>query len=67
MKYIRRLPEFPNYLPRVVDAKALFRFNAELYTPEVKNTIEVLWQETLAELSFGNVGNILESMKQSTR
>ncbi|KAH8787251.1 hypothetical protein BGZ57DRAFT_939943 [Hyaloscypha finlandica] len=38
-------------------------FAAFLYTPEGKVVIQRVWDETLAELDFAGVGQILESMK----
>jgi hypothetical protein len=40
-----------------------FRFPALLYTPEGKVLIERVWEETLDELDFAGVRQILESMK----
>jgi len=35
-----------------------------LYTPEGKQIIERLWQETVEELSFADVQGILDSLKK---
>lgn len=40
----------------------MFRFNASLYTPEGKQSIEQLWQETMDELDFAGVRRILETL-----
>ncbi|KAL3262864.1 hypothetical protein ABHI18_002372 [Aspergillus niger] len=37
-------------------------FNASLYTPEGKQSIEQLWQETMDELDFAGVRRILETL-----
>ena len=42
---------------------SLIRFAAFLYTPEGKEVIERLWQETVKELDFADVRKILQSMK----
>jgi hypothetical protein len=33
------------------------------YTPDGKTTMDVIWDETLKELSFANVAGIVASMK----
>ena len=46
-----------------LDAKCFRRFAAFLYTLEGKVVIERAWEETLAELDFAGVRNILEAVK----
>jgi hypothetical protein len=38
------------------------RMNALMYTPEGKQTVNTLWDETLSELRFAGVREILHSM-----
>ena len=39
-------------------------FAGLLYTPDGKQIIERLWQETIAELSFAEVQGVLDSLKK---
>jgi hypothetical protein len=41
----------------------VFRFPPLLYTTHGKETIERLWQETLDELAFVDIGRMLNSIK----
>ncbi|KAI1376393.1 NAD(P)-binding protein [Hypoxylon crocopeplum] len=39
-------------------------YNSFLYTPEGREAADMLWQETMKELEFAGVSDILESMKK---
>lgn len=51
-------------LKNITDSTCWHRFVDLMYTPEGKQIIERLWQETLAELGFAGVQGILEGMKR---
>lgn len=48
----------------LTDCQYQFRFAGLLYTPEGKQVTERLWQETLAELRFAKMENILDDLKK---